>query len=42
MEILRKIGRENRNTKWARVPRDGCHPLITWVIWRQAERLKYP
>jgi hypothetical protein len=42
MEILRKIGRENRKTKWARVPSDGCHPLTTWVIWRQAERLKYP
>jgi hypothetical protein len=30
MEILRKIGK-----KWSRVPRDGCHPLTTWVIWRQ-------
>jgi hypothetical protein len=26
---------ENSKTKWARVPRDGCHPLTTWVIWRQ-------
>jgi hypothetical protein len=33
LEILRKIGRENRKTKWARVPRDGCHPLTPWVIW---------
>jgi hypothetical protein len=24
MEILEKIGRENRKTKWARVSRDGC------------------
>jgi hypothetical protein len=35
MEILRKIGRKNRKTKWSRVPRDDCHPLTTWVIWRQ-------
>jgi hypothetical protein len=35
IEILEKIGRENRKTKWARVPRDGCHPLTSWVIWRQ-------
>jgi hypothetical protein len=32
VEILRKIGRENRKTKWARVTRDGCHPLTTWVM----------
>jgi hypothetical protein len=42
MYILRKIGRANRKTKWARVPRDGYHLLSHWVIWRQAERLKYP
>jgi hypothetical protein len=30
-----KMEGENRKTKWARVPRDGCHPLTTWVIWRQ-------
>jgi hypothetical protein len=41
IEILGKIGRENRKTKWARVPGVGCHPLTSWVIWRQAERLKY-
>jgi hypothetical protein len=35
MEILRKIGRENRKTKWARVSRDGCHPLSSKYIWRQ-------
>jgi hypothetical protein len=23
--------------KWDRVPRDGCHPLTPWVIWRQPE-----
>jgi hypothetical protein len=27
MEILGKIGRENRKTKWARVSRDSWHPL---------------
>jgi hypothetical protein len=37
-----KIGRENKKTKWARVPRVGCHPLTTWVIWRQAKSLKCP
>jgi hypothetical protein len=26
---------ENSKTKLARVPRDGSHPLTTWVIWRQ-------
>jgi hypothetical protein len=36
-----KIGRENRKTKLVIVPKDGCHPLTPWVIWRQAERLKY-
>jgi hypothetical protein len=35
MEILWEIGRQNSKTKWARVPRDGCHPLTIWVIWRQ-------
>jgi hypothetical protein len=42
IEILRKIRRENRKTKWARVPRVGCYPLTPWVIWKQAERLKCP
>jgi hypothetical protein len=27
--------KENSKTKWARVRRDGCHPLSTWFIWRQ-------
>jgi hypothetical protein len=35
IEILRKIGRENRKTKWARVSRDGCHPLSFKYIWGQ-------
>jgi hypothetical protein len=35
MEILEKIGRENKKTKWARIPRVGCHPLNSWVIWRK-------
>jgi hypothetical protein len=35
MENRRKIGRENRKTKRAKVPRDGWHTLTTWVIWRQ-------
>jgi hypothetical protein len=35
MKILRKWRRENRKTKWARVPRDDCNPLTTWVIWRK-------
>jgi hypothetical protein len=30
-----KMEEENSKTKWVRVPRDGCHPLTTWVIWRQ-------
>jgi hypothetical protein len=34
MEILEKTGRENRKTKWARVSRDGCHPLSSKYIWR--------
>jgi hypothetical protein len=42
MEILMKIGRENRKTKWGRVPRDGCHPLTTLVIWRQSRKTKIP
>jgi hypothetical protein len=29
IEILREIGRQNRKTKWARVTRDGCHPLTS-------------
>jgi hypothetical protein len=31
----RKIGRKVTKGKLARVPRDGYHPLTTWVIWRQ-------
>jgi hypothetical protein len=34
IEILGKIWMENKKTKWARVPRDGCNPLTSWVIWR--------
>jgi hypothetical protein len=35
LEIPREKEEVNSKTKWARVPRDGCHPLTTWVIWRQ-------
>jgi hypothetical protein len=35
MENLRKIGRENSKSKWARVSRDGCHPLFSKYVWRQ-------
>jgi hypothetical protein len=42
LEILMENEEENSKTKRARVPKDGCHPLTTWVIWRQAERPKYP
>jgi hypothetical protein len=35
IEILRKIGSENRKTKWARVLRDDCCPLSSKYIWRQ-------
>jgi hypothetical protein len=35
LENPREKEEENSKTKWARVPRDGCHPLTTWVIWRQ-------
>jgi hypothetical protein len=39
----KKIGRENRKTNELEFqelaailsPRVGCHPLTTWVIWRQ-------
>jgi hypothetical protein len=34
MENLRKIGSENSKGKWARVSRDGCHPLSSKYIWR--------
>jgi hypothetical protein len=42
LEIPREKEEENSKTKWARLPRDGCHPITPWVIWRQADRLKYP
>jgi hypothetical protein len=37
----------DRSDRWARspstwVPRDVCHPITSWVIWRQAKSLKYP
>jgi hypothetical protein len=37
MEDLRKIGSENSKGKWARVSRDGCHPLFSKYIWRQSK-----
>jgi hypothetical protein len=35
MEILRKIGRENRKANELGFLEIGCHPLTSWVIWRQ-------
>jgi hypothetical protein len=34
MENIGKIGRENSKSKWARVSRDGSHPLSSKYLWR--------
>jgi hypothetical protein len=33
----KKIGRENRKTNELGFPEIGCHPLTSWVIWRQSK-----